>query len=271
MDRPSGSEARRDDPPSSATGPARPEATTAAPPEPVQRWRLTFAREPVASDRVGKVALDEWQATLAASGLPIAVTPGTPGRARLAIAAPLAAAASGERELADIWLVQRRAAWEVREGLAPVLPTSHRWIGAEDIWLGAAALVGQVAAADWRIVPAGDRWSDEDADRLRRGAVSLNAARSIPRVRLKGTSERRYDLRPLLGDVAIEGRDRTGPGDGPPPAILARTRFDHELGAGRPDEVVAALADASGLEITIASMKRVGLVLIADLPRRHPG
>ena len=41
------------------------------------------------------------------------------------------AAASGERELADIWLVQRRAAWEVREGLAPVLPTSHRWIGAE--------------------------------------------------------------------------------------------------------------------------------------------
>src|SRR4051812_48997994 len=67
--------------------------------EPRQRWRLTFSRSPVEPARVGRVALDEWQSTLRASGLPLADT--RDGRARIAIAAPLPAAAAGDRELAE--------------------------------------------------------------------------------------------------------------------------------------------------------------------------
>jgi hypothetical protein len=217
---------------------------------------------------VGRVALDEWQAALEASRLPITWTAGTGERARLAIAAPLAAAASGQRELAEIWLVERCAAWQVREALQPVLPPSHHWVDAEDVWLGAPAIVGQVAAAEWRIVATGDGWSDADVRRLAKAAAALNAARSIPRMRVKGNSERHYDLRPLLADVEIERPDDGAASAGRPPVILARTRFDHELGAGRPDEVVAALADASGLPIAIRSMTRLGLILAGGAPRR---
>jgi uncharacterized protein DUF2344 len=221
--------------------------------EPVQRWRVTFAREPVASERVGRVALDEWGTALAASALPIAELGDRP---RFAIAAPLPAAARGERELLEVWLLERRPAWEVRERLAPVLPADHRWIDAEDVWLGAPAVVGQVTAADWRIELEAVA-PEPGLEGLRAAIDGLNAARAIPRIRLKGTTERRYDLRPLLARVDLADPD----GSGHAPAILARTRFHPELGSGRPDEVVGALADAAGIALAIRSMTRTRLLL----------
>src|SRR5690349_6789032 len=94
--------------------------------EPVQRWRLRFARDPVASDAVGRVAMDAWAATLAASGLPAAgLEPGGPGRARFTLGAPLPAIAAGRAELADIWLLARRPAWAIREALEGRMPPGH--------------------------------------------------------------------------------------------------------------------------------------------------
>ena len=239
-----------------ATGPrTEPHAT-----EPRQRWRIVFSRAAVSSDRVGRVALDEWQAALTASGLP---TLESAGRARLAIAAPLPAAARGERELAELWLVDRRTAWQVREALGPVLPAGHGWVEAEDVWLGAPAVVGQVTAADWRI-ELGRQGTDHDAHRLRTAVDELNHARTIPRARLKGTTEKRYDLRPLLAGMHLEPDLDQGDGG---PTLAARTRFHPELGAGRPDEVVTALAEASGLSLEIRTLTRTGLLLAEDMHR----
>ena len=66
-----------------------------------------------------------------------------------------------------------------------------------------------------------------------------------------------YDLRPLLIDVAIE--------DGPPVTVTTRTRFHPELGTGRPEEVVAALADRIGQRLETSSIVRDRLVLAEDL------
>jgi hypothetical protein len=238
------------------------EAPAAAPPEPRQRWRITFARDAVAPDRVGRVALDEWQGALEASGLP---TLSAGGRIRLAIAAPLPAAARGERELAEIWLIDRRPGWQVREALAPRLPDGHRWVDAEDVWLGAPPVVGRVGFAEWRIELAAS--TELDAERLSSAVATINAAQTILRVRQKGAAEKRYDLRPLLADVRLE------PDSGSPDlgaAIGVRTRFHPELGAGRPDEVVAALTDAAGVAIAIRTMTRLRLVLADDQADRAP-
>jgi len=225
------------------------------PAEPRQRWRITFGREAVASDRVGRVALDEWQRSLVASGLPAVEAA---GRARFAVAAPLPAAARGEAELIEIWLAERTAGWLVREALAPHLPDGHRWVAAEDVWLGAPPIVGQVSAADWRIELGAE--TGIDRERLSAAASTLNGARTISRVRTKGTTEKRYDLRPLLAGIDLEPPGADGAG----PVLVARTRFHPELGAGRPDEVVAALAEASGSTIEIRSMTRVRLLLADD-------
>ena len=118
------------------------------------------------------------------------------------------------------------------------MPAAHAWVDAEDVWLGAPALAGHVAAADWRI-----EIEPVDAtalDALTAAAAALASARTIPRVRTKGTEQKAYDLRPLLGEVGVESERRSV-------VVVARTRFHPELGAGRPEEVVAALAEAAGV------------------------
>jgi radical SAM-linked protein len=244
-----------------STGPPAP-APAPAPAEPRQRWRLTFGREPVAAHQLGRAALDAWQEALVASGLPLAgLEPGGPGRARIAFAAPLPAAAAGEAELAEVWLLERLPLWRVREALADRLPTGHRWIAAEDVWLGSPALAGRVVAADWRLdlgaVASGD------LARFAAGARALLDAPELPRTRLKGTTEKRYDLRPLLADLAVAG----DPGR---PVLRIRTRFEPEAGSGRPDEVVAALAEAAGCEVEVASIARERLILADPVPAPPP-
>jgi len=245
--------------------PSEPEPVAAAEPvptaEPRQRWRLTFARDPVPADQIGRAVLDAWQATLVGSGLPMAgLDEGGGGRARIAFASALQAAASGEAELADLWLLERRPLWAVREGLADRLPAGHRWISAEDIWLGEPALAARVSAADWRIELRGP---GTDRARIADAARRLIAARSLPRIRRKGTTEKRYDLRLLLEDVAVDDASAVAS-----VFLRVRTRLHPELGAGRPEEVVAALAESVGITIEIAGLARVRLVLGDEPPAR---
>ena len=210
------------------------------------------------ADQVGRVVLDAWQAALVASGLPLAgLDPGSGGRARIAFAAPLPAAARAEAELADLWLVERRPVWALREALASRLPAAHRWVSAEDVWLGAPALAGQLVAADWRIELAG---AGLDRERIAEAARGLIAARTLPRVRTKGNTEKRYDLRPLVADVAVEAG-----GSGGTPTLLLRTRFSPELGAGRPEDIVSVLAESCGVAIEIGATVRTRLLLADEL------
>jgi radical SAM-linked protein len=229
-----------------------------------QRWRITYARDVVDADAVGRAAIDAWGEALTLSGLPVTRATADDRRPRVAFAAPLPAAARGERELLDLWLLERLPAWRVRASLEPSLPDAHHWVDAEDVWLGAPALAGQLAAADWRIeLDAPD--DDAARDRLTRAVDELAAATSIPRVRTKGTTEKTYDLRPLLLDLRLE------PASGSSVELRARTGFDSALGAGRPDEVVAAVADAAGLSLEIRSMTRMQLLLADQLHRSpHP-
>jgi hypothetical protein len=62
----------------------------------------------------------------------------------------------------------------------------------------------------------------------------------------------------LLVDVGVAAA-------GPPVVVRARTRFHPELGSGRPGEVVAALADAAGVALEIASIERERVLLKDDL------
>ena len=250
-------------PPPPEPPPPEPPPPEPPPAEPRQRWRLTFTRDAVPADQVGRAVLDAWQGTLAGSGLPIAgLESAAGGRARIAFAAPLPAAARGEAELADLWLLERRPAWAVREALADRLPGAHRLVDAEDVWLGAPALAAQVVAADWQIEIAG---LGLDRERIAEAARRLIAARTLPRTRLKGTTDKRYDLRPLLADIAIEPESVPPVTDGSI-VLRFRTRIHPELGAGRPEEVIAALAESVDVELDINAMTRMRLLLGDEVP-----
>lgn len=240
-----------------ASAGAQPEAMP-APAEPRQRWRLTFARDAVAAEEVGRAALDAWTDALRASGLPVSgLEPGGTGRARVGFAAPLPAGCRGLAELVDVWLLERVPAWRVREGLEGRMPAGHHWVGAEDVWLGAPALAGQVVAADWRVGLTG-AVSDETA--VSAAAAGLLAAQELPRTRTKGRVDRPYDLRPLLADLRVVEHESGAL------ALRITTRMDPALGAGRPEEVVLALAEAMGSALSIDSIVRERLIVADPRP-----
>jgi radical SAM-linked protein len=214
-----------------------------------QRWRIVFAREEP-SARSHRDLAEAWAAALQASGLPLARGEGRP-RPPLAFAAPLPVGAIADAELADLTLADRLPVADVRPVVARTMPDELRLVGLHDVWLGAPALAAAVEAADYRVDLAGD----VDLPALARACASLLAAPSLVRQRVRGGGTVEYDLRPLLDDV-------TAAGD--PPALRIRTRFHPERGAGRPEEVVAALGDVLGRPVATGVTRRERLILAGE-------
>jgi radical SAM-linked protein len=230
-----------------------PQSAAAHPPlEPRQRWRITFSREAALGDEVptGRDYVARWEEAVLLSGLP-ALTLAS-GRPRIALGAPLPSGCSADAELLEFWLVAVEQAWAVRARIETNLPAGHRLRGVESIWIGAPALSGQVAAADYEVTLA----PGVDPDRLAHAVERLLAAGSVPRERLKGGVAKAFDLRPLVLDIEARGA-----------ALRMRTRIHPELGSGRPDEVVAALADELGANLQIEHIVRVRLLLVDELDR----
>lgn len=196
---------------------------------------------------------DAWISALERAGLPLVGGEASRARARISFGAALPVGMAAEGELIDIVLTDRWPSWRIREALHGHLPDGWRLIDLFDVWLAGPPLAGRVAAADYRIALA----DTIDVAILERAAHALLAADRIPRERTKGGGTVTYDLRPLLIDVAVEA--------GPPPTIRTRTRFHPELGTGRPEEVVGALAERCATSLEPASIVRERVVLADDL------
>ena len=216
---------------------------------------MVFGRAPVEAERVGRAALEAWAEALVGSGLPLALV--EPGRPRFTMGAPLAAGVEGRGELLDLWLTERLPVWRLRTALETLLPADHWFVSAEDVWVGAPPLPGRVAGADYLV----DLQDPPEPGALDAACARLRAAPRIERIREKAGVAKPYDLRPLLIDVA--------PADGASgSAVRMRTRIHPELGSGRPDEVIAALADELGRPVELARIIRERLLLAEDIADR---
>jgi hypothetical protein len=159
---------------------------------------------------------------------------------------------AAERELIDVVLTERWSVWRLRDAIGGRIPEGWRLIDAFDVWLGGPPLPARVVAADYRV----ELSDGPDAAKIVEAASDLLDAERIPRQRQKGGRSVDYDLRPLLVDLSIT--------PGPPVVVRARTRFDPELGTGRPEEVIGALGDRVGTPLEIASIVRERLLLDED-------
>lgn len=227
-------------------------------PDPRQRWRLVTRRAPDAPSLTQRELAEAWEEAVAASSLPLAWTDAAPPRVRLSFGAPLALGIAAEAELVDLFLTERVPTWRVREALADRLPAGWTLVDLYDVWLAGPPLAGRVVAADYRIVLGVESGEPVLADEVEDAVARLLAADSLPRERVKGGGTVRYDLRPLLADLAVAEA-------GPPVVVRARTRFHPELGTGRPEEVVAALGDAIGRPLVAASVTRERLILADEV------
>jgi radical SAM-linked protein len=195
---------------------------------------------------------DGWEAAVVASGLPVAFTDATRPRPRLSFGAPLPLGIAADAELIDLVLVERLPAWRVREALIALLPEGWSLVDLYDVWPAGPPLPGRVVAADYRIELA----ADAPAEIVDEAARVMLASRTLPRDRSRGTETVRYDLRPLVVDLRVDA--------GPPVVVRTRTRFHPELGTGRPEEVLTALAEGAGHSLIAEAIVRERLILADD-------
>jgi len=231
--------------------------TESAPREAVQRWRLVLARARLPEGTTQRALLASWEHAFATSGLQICGLDAGAGKPRYAFAAPLSPAIPGEAELLDLWLNRRAPRWHVREALLAALPEGWRITDLFDVWLGEPALPGRVVASVFRVSL--DPSEGSRSIGLREAAGELLAAASLPRQRPKGDALVAYDLRPFLGVIEVASRL-----DGP--VIRLTLRHDPEKGIGRPEEALAALAEAEGgRPLAVRDLVREQIIL-ADPP-----
>ncbi|MFI5078820.1 MAG: TIGR03936 family radical SAM-associated protein [Vicinamibacteria bacterium] len=193
-----------------------------------------------------------WVAAIGETSLP--VTRGDDGRPKVAFGAPLPVGIAADGEYLDLILTERWPVWRVRDALEPVLPDGWTLRDLVDVWLGAPTLAAAVAGADYRITLGGTA----GATAIATAAASMLTEATLPRTRAKGTGTVAYDLRPLLVRLAVVDA-------GPSTVVMARTRFHQTLGSGRPDEVVAALAERVDGTLDVATVVRERLLLTTEV------
>ncbi len=210
-----------------------------------QRWRLVFARDEEARFLSHLDAVKLWERAFRRGSIPVATSEGFSPRPRVVFAAPLPLGMLAEHELADIFLAERLTVQDMRARLAAGMPRGYRVVGLHDEWVGAPALAPQLVAADYRMILLGvKRVAAEE------GIRTLLAAEQLPREKRRGDRSVAYDLRPLVKTLRVSELEDV-PGAEPvlPPVSAAvglwmRLRHSQGEGSGRPEEVVAALADA---------------------------
>ena len=83
------------------------------------------------------------------------------------------------------------------------------------------------------------RHGDVDPAALATACDAVLESPTLERERAKGGGTVRYDLRPFIEALAVDGT-------ADPVTLRMTLRHDPERGIGRPDEVLAALADRMG-------------------------
>ncbi|MBM4407697.1 MAG: DUF2344 domain-containing protein [Chloroflexi bacterium] len=235
-----------------------------------QRWRLTVSRGPAGRDLLHRDVAAAWNTILDA--LVAAAAPDAPrprdasdepppderdaGRARVAFAAPVPVGMTSRAELLDVVLpVGRLTRRRLRESVEPLLPAGHTLVSAHDVWAGEPSLPSLVTAADYlvEVRVEGSADGDSGSSSVARAVRALLSEAVIPRPG-RDVGRATANLRPLILEL------RLGESSDDAVNLSMRLLVDQELGSGRPEEVVDALARFSPA-LTLVAVERTGFVL----------
>lgn len=226
------------------------------PATPRQRWRIVFRRDEGARFLAHLDAMKLWERALRRAGIPIANTEGYNPRPRIVFASPLPLGMLAEREIVDVVLSERLTVRDLRERLERDLPEGFGLVDLHDVWVNAPSVASRLASATYRLDLAG-----ADGAGVRHAVADLLAAERIDRERQKEKRTVAYDLRPLVLDVEVLGWDDADGGRG---TVRIEVRHSQDAGTGRPEEVVAAIAERVPGDLAIIQAVRERLTLVDD-------
>ncbi|MBC7262926.1 MAG: DUF2344 domain-containing protein [Chloroflexi bacterium] len=171
-----------------------------------------------------------WERALRRAGLPLVFSQGFNPQPKIIIAAALPIGISGRAEVMDVFLETPMPTLEVAKMLPSCLPDEVRLVSIEEVPWDEPSLQVRMRTAEYEArVPA--EWTLSE---LRKRVATFLAASEIWHERRSKGKTKRYDLRSLVEDVRVIGREGEH--------FRLSLRLKHEPGAtGRPDDVLAAL------------------------------
>ncbi|MGH2598525.1 MAG: TIGR03936 family radical SAM-associated protein [Dehalococcoidia bacterium] len=188
---------------------------------------MTFARGDLLRYITHLDLMRSWERAIKRAGLPLAYSEGFTRHPQIALAAPLPVGATAEGELMDVFLDQVMDPAEFRTRLAAQTPPGLTIEQVEEVPLALPSLQSLVREWTWlaQFPPA------TDAATLRVKVEDFLSRETLPWEQQREKEVKRYDLRALVLDLAVEERPEG-------PALVAR--FKAEAG-GRPEQLTAAL------------------------------
>jgi len=203
-----------------------------------QRIRFTFSK----GEEIRYIShLDMmrlWKRALRRANVPLAYSKGFNPQPKISIAAPLPVGFTGEGEVMDIVLERPVSLASLARSVKKQIPLGITLKEVREVYMALPSLQSQVRFAEYTVSPLDD---EEVQNRIE----ELLATEALPRER-RG---KKYDLRPLIDDLRLEGS-----------SLWMRLKHDAQ-GAGRPDEVLAAL----GLERAGKAIHRTRLIFASQL------
>ncbi|MBI3973404.1 MAG: DUF2344 domain-containing protein [Chloroflexi bacterium] len=131
---------------------------------PMQRVRLTFAKNAPIRFISHLDVVRLWERTFRRARLPLAYTLGFTPHPRLAFAAPLALGATGGAELVDVYLAEHLDPAALAARLRECLPPGCEVIAAREVQLQGPALMALVRWAEYRVAAVAARAGDVEPD-----------------------------------------------------------------------------------------------------------
>jgi len=196
-----------------------------------QRLRITFAKGEETKYISHLDLMRLWERTFRRAQVPLAYSRGFNPRPKIAVAAPLPVGFTSRGEVMDIVLERRISPYNFAKCLAPHLPPGLDVLSVEEVYPQLPSLQSQVRSAEYRVTVSWDGSQEEMQGRLLAERVrQLLSAEQLLRQR----RSKHYDLRPLIEDLWVEGKEANG-------WVLGMRLRAGDEGTGRPDEVLDAL------------------------------
>ena len=166
----------------------------------MHRLRITFTKDDLIKYSSHLDLARMWERTLRRAGVPLAYAGGFNPRPKLQLAAALPLGHTGETELLDVWLEGPMPTEDLARALAPVTPDGLTVKQVVQVPLKEPALQTQIVSAEYRVTV---EWV-ESSEQVDARIAQVLATEELPSER-RG---RRYDLRPLIERLWIEGTGR---------------------------------------------------------------
>ncbi len=203
-----------------------------------QRIRITFGKGEEIRYLSHLDMMRLWKRALRRASVPLVYSQGFNPQPKISLAAPLPVGFTGEEEVMDILLERPVSLTSFARSVKKQIPPGITLKEVREVYMALPSLQSQVRFAEYTV-------SLLDGEEVQNRIEELLAAGTIPRER-RGKG---YDLRPLIDDLRLEGS-----------SLWMRLKHDSE-GAGRPDEVLAAL----GLERAGKAIHRTRLIFASQV------